>query len=508
MTDSGTARRRVAVLGGGITGLAAACTLARARQAGAPIEEFLIEASDRLGGVIRTEYVEGFVVEGGPDSFLAEKPEGAALCRELGLGDSLLPSNDLQRRTYILHRGRLVPLPDGLQLMVPTRLLPALATPLLPLGAKLAIMLKWVGDRSDEGASSSRSQKPATDECVANFVRRHFGSAMLENIADPLLAGIFGGDSEALSVRSALPRLYEMEQEYGSLIQGMRQARKRRARAHPSLEQAGDFAEDVGAGSKPAPPATPLFVTLRDGLEQLVNALGMRLDGSRLFLRQRVLSLERPPVGGGAGYRIHCGGGVSREADAIILALPAYECGRLLADFDSVLAESLNTIPYTSALTVALGYDASACGRLPAGFGFLVPRKDNRRMLACTFVHNKFSHRAPPGKYLLRCFLGGSRDSEVVNLSDDEIISTVRRDLGTILSISSAPLFHRIYRWPSSMPQYVVGHEERLRTIKARLANHPELFLAGNAYSGIGMSDCIRTGKAAAERALEVCCRS
>ncbi len=515
MTNPGPARRRIAILGGGISGLAAAYTLAQARRAGAPIDEFLIEASGRLGGVIRTEQVEGFVVEAGPDSFLAEKPEAAALCRELGLGDSLLGSNDRQRRTYILHRSRLVPLPEGLYLFTPTRLWPIARTPLLPLRSKLAILAEWFAARPAGGPAQASKFRPplhgrlnesgkTDDESVASFVRRHFGSGMVENIADPLLAGIFGGDSARLSVRSVLPRFYEIERKYGSLIRGVRGGNPpgrpgREPNTATGLSIQGGFAR----GGKPDPTAPPpLFMTLKDGLEQMISELRKRLERTRLFLGQRVIGIEPATSSPGRRYKIRCEDNVLNGADTIVLALPAFECGRLLARLDPTLGESLRAIPYTSALTVALGYDASSCENLPSGFGFLVPQKERRRFLACTFVHNKFSHRAPPGKILLRCFLGGSRDPKVLELEDDEVVSLVRRELERILNLSAKPLFHRIYRWPSSMPQYAVGHVELLRTIQTQLENHPGLYLAGNAYSGIGISDCIRTGKAAADRTL------
>ncbi len=246
--------RRIAVLGGGITGLSAAYFLAQARRAGAPIEELLIEGRDRLGGSIQTERVEGFLIEGGPDSFLTEKPEAGALCRALGLGDSLLGSNDAGRRTYILHRGRLVPLPDGLMLLVPTRIWPMLTTPLVPLRGKLA-MVAEVFTRPPGARNGA-----ANDESVASFVGRHFGDAMTENIADPLLAGVFGGDSAALSIRSVLPRFYDMEREYGSLTRGtLKDMRQRRARAKAS------------AGSNTMEAAPTLFMTLRDGMGRMVE---------------------------------------------------------------------------------------------------------------------------------------------------------------------------------------------------------------------------------------------
>lgn len=475
---------RIAVLGGGISGLAAAYTLARARQAGALIETILIERSGRPGGVIRSEQVEGCVVEAGPDSFLTEKPEAAQLCRELGLGHALLGSNDAARRTYVLHQERLVPLPEGLMLVVPTRVWPILTTSLLPPRSKLAIV------RELFMSSKAAEKNSPEDESVAAFVRRHFGSAMLENIVDPLLAGVYGGDSKFLSARSVLPRFWRMEQEHGSLTRAAWRARRKGRRATESGE---------------SPP--PLFTTLAGGLTLLVDALERQLPKSGLRLGERVTAFERSPgsVGGHAGgYRVHGESGEKCSVDAVILALPAPECGRLVSGFDPKLGGMLADIPYTSALTVALGFDPATARRLPPGFGFLIPRNENRRLLACTFVHNKFAPHAPAGRALLRCFLGGARGPEVLYLSDAEILSVVRGELAALLKISAEPLFYRIYRWPASMAQYVVGHSKILEAIQSRLEEHPGLFLAGNAYSGIGISDCIRTGQAAAARAVEM----
>ena len=499
MTTPLPSRKRVAVLGGGITGLAAAYTLACARRSGAPVEELLIEGRDRLGGVIRTERLEGFVIEAGPDSFLAEKPEAAALARELGLGDSLIGSNDKQRRTYILHRGRLVPLPDGLLFLVPTRLWPMVTTSLLPLSSKLAL--------AAELFTTPPASIPDSDESVASFVRRHFGDAMLENVADPLLAGVYGGDSGALSVRSVLPRFWEMERKHGSLtrttLRAMRQRRK--ARANSSGTEQPDSA---GTGTAPRG-ALPLFMTLKDGLEQLTAKLAQHLDKTRVHLGRRVAGIELAQGGpGGAAdkcsrrYEIFCEGGPAFDADAIILAMPTHECSRLLSPLHPTLGGLLGQIPYSSSMTVSLGYAEGTIGHLPPGFGYLVPRQENRRMLACTFVHRKFNHRAPEGKALLRCFLGGSRDPEALNLPDEEVVSLVREELKEILSFSFDPLFCRIHRWPASMAQYPVGHAERIRRIRSQLEDLPGIYLAGNAYSGIGISDCIRTGKAAAQNAM------
>ena len=497
---AGTATlRRVVVIGGGISGLAAAYTLARARQAGAPVEEMLIEASDRLGGVIHTETIDGFRIEAGPDSFLAEKPQAAALARELGLGDDLMGSNDHARRTYILHRGRLVPLPDGLMFLVPTRLWPMVTTRLLPLSSKLAAAreLLFPPPSYDRG-----------DESVASFVSRHFGKAMVENIADPLLAGVYGGDSAALSVRSVLPRFWEMERRHGSLTRATLQAMRQRRQAGAGSNSA-QGPDSGGTGTAP-PRKLPLFMTLQGGLQQMTEKVAAQVEKSRVFVGRRVVALGFAPGGPGGGadscsrrFQIFCEGEVTLDADAVILALPAYVNGGLVSSLDHRLSELLEGIPYSSSMTVSLGFDERARATLPAGFGFLVPRQEQRRMLACTFVHAKFDHRAPEGKAMLRCFLGGSRDPDALGLSDEEVAAVVRRELKEILNFTAEPLFCRVHRWAASMAQYPVGHAARVTAIEQRLKNLPGLYFSGNAYSGIGISDCIRTGRGAAERALD-----
>ncbi len=484
------------MIGGGTSGLAAAYTLARAREAGASVQEFLFEAGPWLGGVVRTETVDGFVIEAGPDSFLAEKPQAAAMARELGLGDDLIGSNDHARRTYILHRGRLLPLPDGLMFLVPTRIWPMVTTQLLPFSTKLAATMELF---------TSPPKTPREDESVASFVRRHYGEAMVENIADPLLAGVYGGDSAALSVRSVLPRFVEMERKFGSLTR----ATLKSMRDRHAASQAKSSRANAGAGST-APPKLPLFMTLKGGLQQMTQRMAAQIDKSRVLLRHKVQALEFSPGGpGGAAdscsrrFQIAFEGGKSYDVDALILAVPAHVAGGLLPSLDHRLSELLEGIPYSSSMTVSLGFDEAARATLPAGFGFLVPRHENRRMLACTFVHAKFDHRVPEGKAMLRCFLGGARDPEVLGLHDDEVIAIVRKELREIMNFTAEPLFYRVHRWHTSMAQYPVGHSGRITAIDERLNDLPGLYLAGNAYSGIGISDCIRTGKSAAEKAVE-----
>lgn len=465
--------RRIVVVGGGIAGLTAAYRLGQARREGIPIDEILVEAGDRVGGVIRTDRVDDCLIEAGPDSFLREKPEAAALARELGLAEQLIGSNDAERRTYILHKGRLQPFPEGLVLMVPTRLWPVLLTPLIPLASKVTMAREWLLGRAPGGPA------PGGDESVQDFITRHFGCGVLENITEPLLAGVYGGDPAELSADSVLARFRHMEAKYGSLTRGALALRKKMGGAKP--------------GS--------IFITLRAGLGSLVEMLANRIGSERIELRRRLVTLEARS-GFAHGYRLIFDDGSIREADGVILALPAWASAEVLAGLDRGLAGQFASIPYNSALTVALGYDGRVRSRLPRGFGFLVPRAEKRGLLACTFVHSKFDDRAPPKRALLRCFLGGSRQPAILEASDDEILGVARSELRSILGLADEPLFWRIYRWPRAMAQYTVGHAERLRAIAGRVRIHPRLHLAGNGYSGIGISDVIRTGEAAARQVL------
>jgi oxygen-dependent protoporphyrinogen oxidase len=439
-----------------------------------------VEAGERVGGVIHSERVDDCLIEAGPDSFLSEKPETAALARELGISEQLIGSNDTARRTYILHRGGLQPFPEGLMLMVPTRAWPVLTTPLIPLASKMTMAREWLLGRAPGGAA------PGGDESVQDFITRHFGRGMLDNITEPLLAGVYGGDPAELSAHSVLARFRRLEEEYGSLTRGALALRRK-----------------MGGAGRGA-----IFMTLRDGLGSLIEKLAAEIGSDRIELHRSLVKLESHPGyeyghGGEAGpYRLVFNDGSTREADSVILALPAWVSAEVVAGLDQELASQLARIPYNSALTVALSYEGGVRSRLPRGFGFLVPRAEHRSLLACTFVHAKFDARAPANRALLRCFLGGSRQPEILNASDDQVLRVTRRELKSILGLADDPLFWRIYRWPRSMAQYTVGHEERLQAIRKMLPAHPGLHVAGNAYEGIGISDVIRTGERAARAVL------
>ncbi len=472
---------RIAIIGGGIAGLAAAYELEKARAAGAPVKYTLFESRHRLGGSLASETVDGAVLEQGPDSFLTEKPAAAELCRELGLGDQLLPSNDANRKTYILVRNRLVALPDGLMFLVPTKLIPTALTPLFSLRTKVRMALELLHPpRPSQG-----------DESVAALVERHYGAEAVDRLADPLLSGIYGGDSVQLSARTVLPRLVEMEQKYGSLTRGMLAAHnKMRAMARTSAQQ--------GKAGKPAAPRH-IFTALRGGMQQLVDALVARLDPAAIRLAAPVQSLRR----NGESWVVETASG-REEYDAVIAASPAWAVGALLKPVDAQLADELTAIPYSSSITINLVYDEARLGQLPEGFGFLVPVSEGRSMLACTFVHRKFLGRTPPGKAVFRAFLGGMKRDFLLGESDEALVATVRREMREILGAQVfkpgvEPEHVQVTRWNRAMAQYAVGHKERMERIAARVAALPGLRLAGNAYDGIGIPDCIRLGRKAAQ---------
>lgn len=449
--------KRIAIIGGGIAGLSAAYYLESTRRGGVDLEWTLLEKSSRLGGVILTEHRDGFVLEAGPDSFLTAKPEAAQLCEELGIGDDLIGSNDADRKTYIVVKGRLVEIPQGLEFMVPTRTWPMAKTSLFSFSTKLRMLR--------ETRLPSRAQQE--DESVASFVRRHFGQEMVDRVAEPLLSGVYGGDVERLSVKAVLPRFVEMEREHGSLVRASLAARKER----------------IEAGAQPK----PLFTSLKNGGQQLVDALIATLPAGSLFTGQDGITIQR---------RDHLWQIASKqgagEFDEIVLAVPAPAAASLLAPLEPELATMLGAIQYTSSATVVLAFDDIP---LPPGFGFLVPRSEGRKMMACTFMHKKFSHRAPEGCALLRCFFSSSRVNRMSGYSDAQLLDLAQRELQEIIGLTATPRFSRVFRWECGLPQYEVGHLERAAKMEKQFAGLPGIRLIGNSLYGVGIPDCIKSAR-------------
>ena len=460
--------KRIAIIGGGISGLSAAYALEKQRNAGAEIEYTLYESAPRLGGVLVTDHVDGCIIEAGPDSFLTEKPWATDLCEELGLGNQLIGSNDPDRKTYIVTRGKLIEMPDGLMFMVPTKILPIVLSPLFSWKTKLRMAQEWFHP----------PHKADGDETVASLVERHYGPEMVDLLADPLLSGVYGGEASQLSVRAVLARFADMEAKHGSLGRAMLAARK------TANSQTGGV--------------RPLFTSLENGMQQMVDAVVAALPPDALEANAHAQAVTPEN-----GSWIVSAGLDTDQFDAVILALPTQAAANLLGRTSAELASELRGITYTSSVTVALAYDKKVRDSLPPGFGFLVPRSEGKRMLAATFVHNKFPHRAPDDRALLRCFLGGARDEQILALSDEDILRIVRDELQQIIGLSAEPLFTRTFKWKGAMAQYGVGHLERLQRIDVLLKKLPGLALAGNGYGGIGVPDCVRSGTEAAAKVLQ-----
>ncbi|MBI2818061.1 MAG: protoporphyrinogen oxidase [Acidobacteria bacterium] len=464
---------QVVIVGGGISGLSAAYFLEKhTAAAGLDVSIDLIESRDRLGGVIVSERSEGFLVEGGPDSFLTQKTAAIDLCRELGIGDQLIPSNDQQRKTYILQGGALKELPDGLFFMLPTKVGPILTSDLFSFSGKLRLALSPLFSPPIE----------KDDVSVAQFVSKRLGREALERLAEPLLSAVYGADVNHLSAHAVLQRIVEMERKYGSLWKAVNAAR--RAPSRP----AGN-----GQGT-----ASTIFVSLRDGVGQLTNVLQQALSRTQFVTGTEITHVSR----GASQWRVHARDG-DAEAAAVIIATPAPAASRMLQQSNPDLAEQLNGVTYHSSMTVSLGYEEASFGRTLDGFGFVVPRGEGKRLVACTWVSTKFPFRSQPGRVLLRCFLGGARDSAITSMDDASVLEIVQHELRDIMGIRSQPFFTRIYRWDRAMPQYNVGHPLRVEKIQQLLKTQPGLFLAGNAYKGIGIPDCIDSAAHAAKGVIE-----
>jgi oxygen-dependent protoporphyrinogen oxidase len=457
----------IAIVGGGISGLATAYQLASDG-----VAFTLFEASPRLGGIVETIHRQGFVIECGPDSWVTEKPWARELAVELGLEDQIIPSNDQWRRTYVQqgsrHQTQLVPIPDGMRMMVPSKWEPLLESPLFSEQARQAYL------REPERAEELKKSAPAQDESVAEFVRRHFGEEVAGTIAGPLLAAVFGGDIAQLSVRAVMPAFVRMEAEEGSLIRALQQ------RAPQSTQS--------------------LFTTLSNGLGTLMDRIVERLPAASLRLNQPVLRMERD----NDGWQLNTASGSSRF-DAVVLATPPHVTRGLLQDQHARMAELLPQ-QASSAIVAALAFTAEQASRLriPRGFGFVVPpmgpnaSSHESELLACTFVDQKFQGRVPPGAVLLRAFFGGHSGKALQGESDDQIVTRARLQLARVLGPLPEAAESVVRRWPQSLPQYAVGHLERMAELESLLRGLPGLSLVGCAYYGVGLPDLIRQGRATA----------
>jgi oxygen-dependent protoporphyrinogen oxidase len=495
-------RRRIVVVGGGISGLAAAHKLTGHARAHDPaLEVLLLESSSRLGGTVRTYEREGFLLEGGPDAFISEKPEALALSKQLNLESHLLETNAAHRRSFIVRGGRLRPVPEGFQLLAPSRFWPFVTTDIFSWAGKARMSLELFLPRRANAAHGGE----ADDESLAAFVRRRFGREALERMAQPMVGGIYTADPEHLSLRATMPRFLEMERNEGSLIRAMWRARTRNSTTNAETRST--------SGARYS-----LFLSFDGGMQTLTDRLAHALPHGTARLNTRVEAIEfdaqterwKLHVSANDATRgeelIEAGdvteAGEVIEADAVCLALPAYASAQLLGGVDASLAAELDSIPYASTATVNLAFRRDSIPHALDGFGFVVPYIERRKVIACTFSSVKFAGRAPKDCALLRAFVGGALQPEMYALDEDEMLAAVREDLRALLGIERAPLFAHVEKWPRSMAQYHLGHLARVARIREHLRRFPTLQLAGNAYGGAGLPDCIRSGQTAADELL------
>ncbi len=467
---------RVVIVGAGLSGLTAAHRIvARARMLRRPTEVVVLEAKDRIGGAIWTDHRDGFTLEGGADSFITNKPWGMDLCRELGLSDQLMGTDEQHRRSFVVRDGRLLPVPEGFVLMAPNRLGPILTTPTISIRGKLRMLMDLVIPR---GA-------PDTDESLASFVRRRLGREALERLVQPLVGGIYTADPAELSLKATLPQFQQMERDHRSLIlAGMRQARTSGSTdRHASGARYG------------------LFVTLADGMATLPQTLANGLPPDCLRLSTPVRKICKPELGS-ALWRVEPLDGPPLEASSVIVSTEAYSAARLLDGVDSELALHLRAIPYASSAVVNIAYRRDQIAHPLDGFGVVVPKIEGRSILAVSFTSIKFPSRAPVGTVLMRVFIGGATQPELFELDDASILGIVHYELGELLGARGAPLLEVVGRHPRAMPQYTLGHLDRVAAVRRRQARHPRLILCGNAFDGVGVPDCIRAAIAAADTAI------
>jgi oxygen-dependent protoporphyrinogen oxidase len=457
--------QRVAVIGGGISGLAAAHRLA---ELSSTAQVTLFEASDRLGGVLETVRQDGYLIERSGDMLSTKDPWALDLCRRIGIEDQLIPTNDANRRAFVVHRGRLQPVPAGFTLMSPARMWPVVKTPLLswPAKARLAAE-RFVGARRDDG-----------DESLQAFATRRLGREVYERLVQPLIGGIYTADPTKLSMQAAMPEFVEMERQLGSLTRGVREKAAKQKRE--------------GTGARYG-----LFVAPKDGMTSLVEALATRLPADCVRRNTAVEQVDRVDN----RWRLQVAGrSEPLEFDALIIATPSHRAARLLAEVDAPLAAELKSIEYASAAVPIFGYRRDQIEHPLDGFGFVVPFVEKRQILSGSFASVKFSGRASDDRVLLRVFIGGACQAELVDLSDEELYEIAQRELGELLGVRGEPELRLLSRWRNAMPQYHLGHLDRVARIEELSSTLPCFALAGNAYHGVGIPFCVRSGELAAEK--------
>jgi len=463
----------IAILGAGTSGLAAAYRLYQLMPQ-ATLRIF--DRRNRVGGVLETLQRDGFQIEQSADNFITTVPWGLDLCKELGLGDKLVQTNPNARRTYVVRKGKLHLLPDGFLMMAPTKLMPMATTPILsPLGKLRAGLELLIPSRKDD-----------IDESMAAFVRRRLGREVFERLVEPLVSGVYAADMEKLSVLATLPRFRDMERQYGSLIWAMQRQLKANKAAHLSEQSGARYS---------------MFVTLRNGLSGLCEAMAQRLPADSLQLGTEVTQIDKTPEG---KWIVRTTPATPRERnelfDAVIAAASVADTSKVLRNSVPVLAEKLGAIEHEGTAIATFAFDAAQIKQEFRGMGFVVPKIEQSPILAGSFSSVKYEHRAPQGKFLIRVFAGGARNPELATMPEEQLVPLLLGELRKIIRIDGEPLFTTVAHWANTMPQYNVGHRERIAEIESLISAEPSLALAGNAFSGVGIPNCIHTGFVAAEK--------
>ncbi len=471
----------VVVVGGGISGLSTAFFLVEeAEKHGFPIHCTVVEQDVRWGGKILTQHLPNFLIEGGPDSFLTSKPWAVDLCKILGLGEELIPTNAEHNRTFSLRKGVLRELPQGLLAFRPQRVDSLVSGGLLSWSGLLRMAAERVWPSSAAGQS---------EETLGSFFRRRFGTEAFDYLIEPLVAGIYAGDADELSLEATFPKFKELEQQYGSVIRGMRTVQNK---------------TKTGRTSKPQGSPPSLFMTLRNGLGSLIDALTQRLINREVHLMSGVGCREiQHPSNQKEAFSVNLDNDISVKADSLVLATPAFQSAKLIRNLQPKIADLLEEIPYASTATISMTYPTTDVEGHIQGFGFVVPRKEERTLLACTWTSLKWPGRSQEGESLIRCYMGGRGREALLEAEDQQLVASVRQELQSITGITSPPGYSEIHRWVRGMPQYVIGHQARLTSIQDLLRTSPTLHICGAGLYGIGIPDCIREGKRVADSLIE-----